>query len=32
VHGALAALRGSDIAAGARLAAGVEQTWREVLA
>lgn len=32
VQGALAALRGSGIADGARLAAGVEQTWREVLA
>ena len=32
VVGALAALRGSGIAAGALLAAGVEKTWREVLA
>ncbi len=32
VQGALAALRRSGIADGARLAAGVEQTWREVLA
>ncbi|HYL70472.1 MAG TPA: HAMP domain-containing sensor histidine kinase [Candidatus Dormibacteraeota bacterium] len=32
VQGALAALRASGIADGARLAAVVEQTWREVLA
>lgn len=32
VQAALAALRGSGIADGARLAAGVEQTWHEVLA
>lgn len=32
VQSALAPLRGSGIAAGARLAARIEQTWREVLA